>query len=166
MKKPKKDIFNNIKLKNKKLKIIQTKKLRNVIQPLEEEYKDSKNIIINGDEEHVVNPKDMNDLRNALNEKQKEILDKDIEIRNKTVHKEGEDQKAYDLLKETYDKNINEYKEKIDNKKKQNNFNQSDSKLIKRWEDKIKELEKDFQNKRNENDNSKIQIQIKKSNKK
>jgi hypothetical protein len=55
IKKPKKDIFNNIKFKNKKLIIIQTKKLKNVIQPIEEQYKDSKNIILNGDEEHIKN---------------------------------------------------------------------------------------------------------------
>ena len=89
IKKPKKDILNNIKFKNKKLKIIQTKKLKNVIQPIEEQYKYNKNIVINGDEEHVKNPKDMNDLRKGLNYKQIKLLDDELDTVKKTTYNAG-----------------------------------------------------------------------------
>ncbi len=89
VKKPKKDVFNNIKFKNKKLKIIQTKNLRNVIQPIEEQYKDGKNVIINGNEEHVKNPKDMTDLKKGLNKNQVKLLDDELDTLKKTNYNAG-----------------------------------------------------------------------------
>ena len=130
MKKPKKDIFNNIKLKNKKLKIIQTKKLRNVIQPIEEQYKDSKNIILNGDEEHVKNPKDMNDLRKGLNNKQIKLLDDELDTVKKTTYNAGLSFNENNLNK------IKVLEQKIEEKKK----TKPNSKMIERWKNEINKL--------------------------
>jgi hypothetical protein len=130
IKKHKKDIFNNIKLKNKKLKIIQTKKLRNVIQPIEEQYKDSKNIILNGDEEHVKNPKDMNDLRKGLNNKQIKLLDDELDTVKKTTYNAGLSFNENNLNK------IKVLEQKIEDKKK----TKPDSKMIERWKNEINKL--------------------------
>ena len=130
IKKPKKDIFNNIKLKNKKLKIIQTKKLKNVIQPIEEQYKDSKNIVINGEEEHVKNPKDMNDLRKGLNNKQIKLLDDELDTVKKTTYNAGLSFNENNLNK------IKVLEQKIEEKIK----TKPNSKMIERWKNEINKL--------------------------
>ena len=160
-----KDISKIIKQNKKKLKLESNYKKQLIkINPLED-YKE--NQIINGDEEHIKNPKDMNDLRRGLNNNQQDILNKDIETRNITIHKTGEDQKAHDLLFKPYKEKIDLIQEKI-NYKKINSKTTGDGKIIKRWEGDIIELKKDFEKKKNENEVEKndMKIQIKKSPKK
>ena len=132
MKKPKKDIFNNIKLKNKKLKIIQTKKLRNVIQPIEEQYRNNNNIVINGDEEHIKNPKDMNDIRKGLNNKQIKLLDDELDTLKKTTYNAGLS------FNENNNNKIKVLEQKIEEKMK----NKPNSKMIERWKNQINDLKK------------------------
>jgi signal peptidase I len=132
IKRTKKDVFNNIKFKNKKLRIIQTKNLRNIIQPIEEQYRDNQNIIINGDEEHVKNPKDMNDLRKGLNKRQIDLLDDELDTVKRTTYNAGLS------FNENNNNKIKVLEQKIEEKMKTNPKN----KWIETWKNQINNLKK------------------------